>query len=60
MTVVVGLIFGWWDAAELVEQALVVEPVDPFQGCEFEIVEPLPQTSIADEFGLVEIDDRLG
>jgi len=32
----------WRDVAELAEQATVVEPVDPFEGGEFEVVEAPP------------------
>ena len=28
-----------WDAAEFMEEAAVVEPVDPFEGGEFDIIE---------------------
>jgi len=38
LTVVAVLELGGWDPAELVEQAPVVEPVDPFQGGELEVV----------------------
>jgi len=38
----------------------VVEPVDPFQGGELEVVEASPGAFVADELGLVEADDRLG
>ena len=31
--------FCWRDAAEFVEESAVVEPVDPFQGGEFEVVD---------------------
>jgi hypothetical protein len=43
VTVVLVLEFCWRDAAEFVEEALVVEPVDPFEGGEFEVVEPAPR-----------------
>ena len=35
------------------EEPALVEPVDPFQGGELEIIEAAPRPSIADEFGLV-------
>ena len=39
LTIVVGFVFGRRDAAEVVEDASVVEPVDPFECGEFEVVE---------------------
>ncbi len=54
MTIVVGFVFGWWDSSEVVEDAPVVEPINPFEGCEFEVVETAPWSFVADEFGLVE------
>ena len=60
MTVVVGFVFGWWDAAEVVVDASVVEPVDPFEGGEFKVVEAAPWSLVADEFGLVEAVDCFG
>ena len=44
----------WRDVAELAEQATVVEPVDPFEGGEFEVVEAPPGPLVANQFGLVE------
>jgi hypothetical protein len=38
----------------------MVEPVDPLEGGELEVVEASPGAAVADEFGLVEPDDRLG
>ncbi len=60
LTVVVGFELGWWDAAEVVEDASVVEPVDPFEGGEFEVVETAPWPFVADEFCFVEAVDGLG
>ena len=56
----VVLVFDWRDSAELVEDPPMVEPVDPFEGGELEIVEASPWPPVADQFGLVETDDRLG
>ena len=42
MTVVKVFEVCWWDASEVVEDAVVVEPVDPFEGDEFEVVEAAP------------------
>ncbi len=60
LTVVAVFELRWRDAAEFVEEAAVVEPVDPFEGGEFEVVEAAPGACVADEFGLVESDDRFG
>ena len=56
----VGFELGGWDAAEVVEDASVVEPVDPFERREFEVIEPAPRSLAPDEFGLVEAVHRLG
>ena len=56
----VGFELGGWDAAVVFEEATVVEPVDPLEGGEFEVVEAAPWSLVADEFGLVEPVDRLG
>ena len=42
------------------EEAAVVEPVDPFEGGELEVVEAAPGAAVADELGLVEPVDGLG
>jgi len=38
----------------------MVEPIDPLQGGEFEVVESPPRSFVTDKLGLVETDDRLG
>ena len=43
LTVVEVFVLCWRDVAELAEQAAVVEPVDPFEGGEFEVVETPPR-----------------
>ena len=60
MTVVEVFELRRWDAAEVVEDGAVVEPVDPFEGGEFEVVEAAPGAFVADKFGLVEAVDGLG
>jgi hypothetical protein len=59
-TVVVVLVFDRWDVAAGGVQAAVVEPVDPFQGRDLDVVEAAPGAAAADEFGLVEADQGLG
>ena len=56
----VGFVVGWRDAAEVVVDASVVEPVDPFEGGEFDVVEPAPRALVPDKFGLVEAVDGFG
>ena len=46
--------------AELARQAAVVEPVDPLEGGEFEVVEAPLGALVANQFGLVEPYHRLG
>jgi len=60
LLVVVGFVFGWWDVSDGFEDALVVEPVDPFEGGVFDVVESVPRFTPVDDFGLVEAVDRLG
>jgi hypothetical protein len=38
----------------------VVEPVDPLERVELDVVDPLPRPMPADQLGLVGSDDRLG
>ena len=49
----------WRDVAKLAEQATVVEPVDPFEGGEFEVVKAPLGPLVANQFGLVETEHRL-
>jgi hypothetical protein len=60
LPVVVGFELGGWDGSEVVEDASVVEAVDPFEGGEFEVVVAAPWPLVADEFVLVEAVDGLG
>lgn len=61
LNVVVLLELGGWDPSELVEETPVVEPVDPFQGGQFEVAEATPWPPVAAQLRLVEAaDDRLG
>ena len=48
------------DVAEGAEEPMCVEPPDPFECGEFDILDPGPRTAWVDEFGLVKPDDRLG
>ena len=51
-----------WGVAEVAVEALVVVPVHPAQGGEFDVVDAAPWApgGAADQFGLVEADDGLG
>lgn len=60
MTVVQRLAFGWWHVAAVLVESAVVEPVDPFQGGHFDLVDSAPRPERLDQFGLVETVDRLG
>ena len=48
MTVVVGFELRRWDASEFVEETVVVEPVDPFEGGKLEVVETAPWPFVTD------------
>ena len=53
LTVVEVLGFGWGDAAGVVVvDAPAVEPVDPFQGGQLQVLEAAPGAAVAHELGL--------
>ena len=58
--VVGGLELGWWEMADGLQEPAVVEPVDPLQGGVLDLIKTLPGAAPADQFGLVQPDDRLG
>ena len=60
LKIVVGLELCGWDVAEFAEESSVVEPVDPFEGGELQVLEAAPRSLVAHEFGLVEAVDGLG
>jgi len=49
-----------WDVADRFEEAAMVEPVDPFERRELDVVEVLSGALLADQLGLEEDDHRLG
>ena len=51
---VVGLGFCRWDVSDWLEQAAVIEPVDPFEGGVFNGIDGFPRAFPPDDFGLVE------
>ncbi len=55
-----GFGFRGRDVADRLEQAAVVEPVDPFESCELDRLEAAPGASPVDHLGLEEADHRLG
>ena len=48
------------DVADGVEQALIIEPVHPFEGGVFDGLERSPRAAPVDRLGLVEAVDRFG
>src|SRR2546425_1721359 len=48
------------DVTDRLEEPPMVEPVDPLERRVLDVVDALPRTTPADEFGLVQPDDRLG
>ncbi len=55
-----GFGFGGRDVADGFEQAAVVEPIDPFEGCHLDGFEAAPRAASVDHLGLVEAVDGLG
>ena len=55
-----GFRFCGRDVADRFEQAAMVEPVDPFQGCELDILEAAPGATPMDDLILEQADDGLG
>jgi hypothetical protein len=58
--IVARLGFGGRDIADGLEEAPVVEPVDPFQGGKLDCFDAAPRTAPADHLGLEQADNRLG
>ena len=50
--VVTGFGLGGWDVADRLQQALVVEPIDPFNGLVLHRLEGLPRPEPVDDLGL--------
>src|SRR3954452_13543172 len=51
---------GGWDISDRFEQATIVEPVDPFEGGEFDCLSTPPRATPMDHLGLEQAVDRLG
>jgi hypothetical protein len=56
LTVVGGFELGGWDMAAGFEQAVVVEPVDPFQSGDLDLFDGAPRIARLDQFGLEQPD----
>ena len=59
LTVVVLFVLGGWDVSAGAVQPAGVEPVDPFQGGELDVVDAAPGPAPTDQLGLVEPDQGL-
>jgi len=55
-----GLELGRREVADRLKQVAVVEPVDPCQGGQLDLLGGAPWAAAADQLGLVQPDDRLG
>ena len=53
VTVIRGLVLDRRDVADHGVQAVVVEPVDPAQGGQFEVVDTAERSVVVDAFGFV-------
>ena len=60
LSVVGRLQFDRWDVAAVFVEAVVVEPVDPLCGGQFDVVDGAPGLAGFDQLGLVQTVDRLG
>jgi hypothetical protein len=56
LSVIVGLVLVGRDASDRCMEALVVEPVDPFRGGEFDVREAVPRLAGLDQLRFVEAD----
>jgi hypothetical protein len=58
--IIAGFGLGGRDISDRLEEASVVEPVDPFEGGVFDGLEAAPRPAPMDDLGLVEAVDGLG
>ena len=58
-TVVLLFVFGGWNVPAGAVQPTVVEPVDPFQGRQLDLVEPAPGAAAPNQLGLEQAVQRL-
>src|SRR4029079_6447122 len=59
LSVVGRLQFDGWDIPAVLVEAAVVEPVDPFSGGQFDVVDGLPGLTRFDQLGFVQAVDGL-
>jgi hypothetical protein len=60
LVVVAFLGFGWRHIADRLEEATIVEPVDPFQGGELDSFQRAPGPTPADDLSLEQAIDGFG
>ena len=58
--IVARLGLGGWDISDRLEEAVVIEPMDPREGGEFHGFEVVPRSTAVDQFGFEQAVDRLG
>ena len=54
------LVLGWGDVSEGFEKPSVIEPVDPFEGGEFDVLDAAPGPAAPDDLGFEQADNALG
>ena len=47
-----------WDIPDRAEEAVMIKPPHPSERGQFDVLDPLPRTPVADQLRLVEADDR--
>jgi len=52
LSVVLGFDFRWGSVVKLGVEALVIEPPDPFQSCQFDLFNGPPGAAFLDQFRL--------
>ena len=52
--------FSWRDSPDRLQQAAIVEPIDPFEGGVFNGLQAAPWPSAVDDFGIEQTVDRFG
>ena len=52
-------VLGRWDVTDCAEEPAMVEPVDPLEGREVEVIAAAPGATAVDELRLVKPDHRL-
>jgi len=60
LIIIAGFDLGGRDISDRLEEASIVEPVDPFEGGELDGLEVAARSAPMDDLGLVEAVDRLG